>query len=63
MRYIIKIGKYGSYFYDTKLDRNMTLQEVIVILNVYEEFEESKEKQLVNLYKKLTEKEKEKKSN
>jgi len=36
LRYIIKNGKFGAYFYDTKLDRDMTLKEVCAILNLYE---------------------------
>jgi hypothetical protein len=32
-RYIVKVGKWGAYFYDTIEDHDLTLNEVKVMLN------------------------------
>ena len=36
LRYKIKIGRYGSYFYDSKLEKDMDLEETRWILNQFE---------------------------
>ena len=36
LRYKIKIGRYGAYFYDSKLKKDMGLEETRWILNQFE---------------------------
>ena len=39
LRYDIKYGKYGAYFYDTKEDKPLGLGEVLSLLNQINEGE------------------------
>lgn len=34
-RYIIRYGKFGAYFYDLDIKKEMTLKEVKTILDIY----------------------------
>ena len=36
-RYELRIGKFGMYFYDTFSDEDVSLQDVLHILNAYED--------------------------
>ena len=40
MRYKVKYGKFGAYFYDTKLLQEMTLKEVLATLNTHDVYKE-----------------------
>lgn len=41
-RYEVRIGKFGQYFYDSEEDKDMSLDEVIAVMNE-DSVEESKE--------------------
>lgn len=32
-RFVIKIGRFGAYFYDTKLKKDVDLNQALVMLN------------------------------
>ena len=40
MRYKVKYGKFGAYFYDTKLLQEMPLKEVLATLNAHDVYKE-----------------------
>ena len=35
MRYILRFGKFGAYYYDSKEDKDLTLDDVLAILNAH----------------------------
>lgn len=37
-RYELRQGKFGYYFYDTEYDKDLSLEEVLELLNLYEDY-------------------------